>query len=148
MRVIAYLTLLLLPWFAAAQNDEDSIKETINRLFDGMRQSDSKSVRGCFTQTAILQTVSRNKDGEIMVRTDHVDSFAASLAKPHDLYDERIVFESIRIDGSLASVWTPYRFFVGSRLNHCGVNSFQLVKTQDGWKIQYLIDTRRKEGCH
>ncbi len=56
-------------------------------------------------------------------------------------------FEVIRIDADLAVVWTPYKFFVGKKFSHCGVNSFQLIKLNGNWKIQYLIDTRRKEGC-
>jgi len=66
---------------------------------------------------------------------------------PKDAADERIVFETIRIDGPLASVWTPYNFYYEGKFSHCGVNSFQLVKINGEWKIQYLIDTRRKQGC-
>lgn len=31
---------------------------------------------------------------------------------------------------------------------HRQPNSFQLFKGDDGWKIIYIIDTRRKEGCN
>ena len=55
-------------------------------------------------------------------------------------------FETIKIDGALASVWTPYKFYSGATFSHCGANSFQLVKIDGAWKIQYIIDTRRK-GC-
>jgi len=41
-------------------------------------------------------------------------------------------------------VWTPYQFYYKEQYSHQGANSFQLVKGVDGWKIQYLIDTRRK----
>jgi hypothetical protein len=27
------------------------------------------------------------------------------------------------------------------------VNSFQLIKLDGKWKISYIIDTRKKEGC-
>ncbi|HEY4150385.1 MAG TPA: hypothetical protein VGM41_15710, partial [Chitinophagaceae bacterium] len=59
--------------------------------------------------------------------------------------DERIQFETIRIDGALAIVWAPYQFFYNGKLNHCGADSFQLVRSNGKWKIQYLIDTRRKD---
>jgi len=58
------------------------------------------------------------------------------------------VFAKILIDSQLASVWTDYKFYIGDKFSHCGVNSFQLVKLNDGWKIVYIIDTRRKEGCN
>lgn len=148
-RVLAYLTLALFPLLGQAQNDEKLVKQTINNLFNGMRQSDGQLVRAAFSDAAILQTIARDKSGALMVRTEQVDSFAAFIAKPHDLvYDERIRFASILIDGNLASVWTPYQFYVGEKFSHCGVNSFQLIKSAEGWKIQYLIDTRRRENCN
>jgi hypothetical protein len=61
--------------------------------------------------------------------------------------DERITFETIKIDGPLAVAWTPYKFYYEGKFSHCGVNSFQLVRLNGAWKIQYLIDTRRRTGC-
>ena len=61
--------------------------------------------------------------------------------------EERITFSSIHIDGNLASVWTPYQFYFQGKFSHCGVNSFQMVKENGEWKIQYIIDTRRKDNC-
>jgi hypothetical protein len=54
----------------------------------------------------------------------------------------------VLIDGNLASVWTDYKFYIGEKFSHCGVNSFQLFKGDDGWKIIYIIDTRRKDNCN
>lgn len=61
--------------------------------------------------------------------------------------DERIIFETIKIDGPLALVWAPYKFYYKGIFSHCGVDSFQLVQLAEGWKIQYIIDTRRKDKC-
>jgi len=60
---------------------------------------------------------------------------------------KKITFSNILIDGNLASVWTPYEFYFKGQFSHCGVNSFQLVKSNNEWKIQYIIDTRRKDNC-
>jgi hypothetical protein len=145
--------LLLLLTFSSVNNtvksQENAVKEVITKLFDGMRSSDAEKLKSVFAPGAILQTISKNKEGQIIVRSDLVDSFILQVTKPHDqVYDERITFEMIRIDDNLASVWTPYQFYVGDKFSHCGVNSFQLVKQQGQWKIQYLIDTRRRENCN
>ncbi|HNA01067.1 MAG TPA: hypothetical protein PLN49_09415, partial [Ferruginibacter sp.] len=66
---------------------------------------------------------------------------------PKDAADERITFDVVRVDGALAIAWTPYKFYFNGKFSHCGVNSFQLVRFNGEWKIQYLIDTRRKAGC-
>ncbi len=133
----------------AQNNEEETIKKTINQLFDGMRKADSSLVKQAFNEGAILQTIAKTKDGKILVKDTDLNSFIASIAKPHpEIYDERIAFTKILIDANLASVWTDYKFYIGERFSHCGVNSFQLVKVGDNWKIVYLIDTRRKENCN
>lgn len=132
-----------------AQSDEESaIKKTINNLFAGMKGGDSTLTRAAFAPTAIMQTIT-NKEGKVNIRTESVNDFIKFIGTPHqEKYDERIVFTKILIDGPLASVWTDYKFYLGEKFIHCGVNSFQLVKGDQGWQIVYIIDTRRKEGCN
>ena len=131
-----------------AQTAEDSVKAVINLMFDGMKNADAALMQKAFADSAILQTISRNKEGKTLVRTDEVNEFLAFVAKQKKgAADEQISFESIRIDGPLASAWTPYKFYYNGQFSHCGVNSFQLVRLNGEWKIQYLIDTRRKTGC-
>jgi len=61
--------------------------------------------------------------------------------------DERINFDMVRTDGPLATAWTPYKFYYKGNFSHCGVDSYQLVRINGIWKIQYLIDTRRNMSC-
>jgi hypothetical protein len=85
----------------------------------------------------------------MLVRNQPISGFATSISKlTKGAADERIVFETIKIDGPLAAVWTPYQFYLNGQFSHCGVNSFQLVRLNGQWKIQYIIDTRRKQGCN
>ena len=133
----------------SAQTAADSVKATINTLFTAMRNADPVSLKSVFADGAVLQTVSRDREGNTVVRTDGIDDFASSIGGlKKDSADERIEFESIKIDGSLAMAWTPYQFYFNGKFSHCGVNSFQLVRFRDGWKIQYIIDTRRRTGCN
>jgi hypothetical protein len=132
----------------AQTTTEDSVKATVNRLFEGMKNSDNSVIREVFADSAILQTIARTKEGQTIIRTDAVSDFATQLGKmPKGAADERITFESVKIDGPLATVWTPYKFYYNGNFSHCGVNSFQLVRINGKWKIQYLIDTRRRQGC-
>ena len=81
--------------------------------------------------------------------SESVNEFAELVGKlKKDSADERIKFDVVKIDGPLAIAWTPYEFFHNGNFSHCGVNSFQLVKIDGVWKIQYLIDTRRRAGCN
>ena len=131
-----------------AQSAEDSIKAAVNKLFEGMKNADASLVSRSFTDSAVLQTITRNKEGKTVVRNEQVRDFAEFVSKQQKgAADERIIFETIKIDGPLASAWTPYKFYYEGKFSHCGVNSFQLVRVDDQWKIQYLIDTRRRQGC-
>jgi len=131
-----------------AQTPEDSVKAVINQLFDAMRNIDGVKLKNAFADSAILQTISRTKEGGVRIVNEPVDRFVNSISRlPKDSADERISFETIKIDGPLASVWTPYKFYYAGKFSHCGANSFQLVRINGLWKIQYLIDTRRRQGC-
>lgn len=131
-----------------AQTAEDSVKAVVNDLFTAMKNADPVLLKSVFADSAILQTISRNKEGKTEVKTDEVSGFIDFVGKQaKDAADERISFDVIRIDGPLAIVWTPYKFYFNGKFSHCGVNSFQLVRFNGNWKIQYLIDTRRRAGC-
>jgi hypothetical protein len=44
----------------------------------------------------------------------------------------------------MATAWTPYELYVNEKRQHCGVDAFQFYKTDKGWKIITIADTRRK----
>jgi Putative lumazine-binding len=150
-----YLVVLLAVFFGnaafAQKNDltseEKAVMTPIAQLFDGMRIGDSSLVRDAFLPNAQMQTVLM-KDGQPSLRSETVDRFVKTVGTPHDkVWDEQLFEQGIKIDGSLAVVWTDYRFYLGGEFSHCGVNVFQLIKTDRGWKIFQICDTRRKDDC-
>ncbi len=144
---VLLLLLTLLASKAHAQSDEVQVKNAIEILFRGIRTADTALMQTVLSPGATLQTIAGTA-GQEVIQAAPISRFLASIAKPHaEPYDEQISFGAINIDGPLASVWTPYKFYVGTTFSHCGVNSFQLVKLNGAWKIHYIIDTRRKDGC-
>ena len=127
-----------------SQPDSVTVAQVIQNMFAAMKTSDTNLLKTCFSPTSILQTIA-NKNGVIEIKNQSLQDFINSIGKqPSGALDERIVMDKLLIDDHLASVWTPYQFYFKDQYSHQGVNSFQLVKHIDGWKIQYLIDTRRK----
>jgi len=126
----------------SAASAEDSVKTAVNLLFTGMKTSDAAMIERSFADSAILQTITGPQGG---VLNEKVTDFSAVISKmaPGDA-DERIQFDVIRIDGPLAIVWAPYEFYYKGKYSHKGIDSFQLVRVKGVWKIQYLVDTRRK----
>lgn len=134
---------------AQTNQEEVAVKAAINKLFDGMRRADTTLMRQAFAAQSTMQTIAVTADGKTSVKTQNVSDFIKGIARPHPApYDERIVFTKILIDAHLASVWTDYKFYIGDTFSHCGVNSFQLHKGEQGWQIIYVIDTRRKVDCN
>ena len=136
---------LLISSFSFAQNtSEKEIIKPIENLFQAMKSADSLGVENAFSGSAIMQTFGKNQE----IRSDKVEDFAKQVgaSQAGDL-DERFTISKILVDGNMASVWVPYQFYYKGNFSHCGVNSFQLAKINNEWKIQYIIDTRRKDNC-
>lgn len=140
-KIILFLVLISISCFGQQNKD---IEKPIRNLFLGMKNADSELVKSAFAENAVLQTITK----EGTVKSDSIQDFVASVSKfsKGDL-DERIVVDAVHTDGDLASVFAPYTFYFKGKLSHCGANSFQLVKQNNEWKIQYIIDTRRKDNC-
>ena len=134
---------------AEAQTAADSIKITIDKMFRLMKVADGmQMLTECFADSAIMQTIVRDKDGNNLVKSYPVNDFAKLIGNmTPGMADERITYDFIKVDGPLAVAWTPYKFYLNGQFSHCGMNSFQLIRAKDGWRIQYIIDTRRKQPC-
>ena len=143
------LVLIALYTPAFCQNtDKDDIKKAINTMFDAMRKGDSTMLKSVFADGLAFQGVHTKADGTNVLENEKPDGFIKAVGTPHkEVWDERITYGDIKVDGPLASVWTPYKFYRGQVFSHCGINFFQLMKTTTGWKIVYIIDTRRKDNC-
>lgn len=148
--LIALPLCLLCPSWALAQHSsaELAVLQPIKALFDGMRAADSSAVRAAFYPGASMQTTFTNRAGQPTLRAGSLDQFVQQVggSTPHTL-NEQIWHYDVRMDGHLATVWTPYTFFVGERLSHCGVNAFQLFHSEAGWRILQVTDTRHSEAC-
>ncbi|TFV96310.1 nuclear transport factor 2 family protein [Algoriphagus kandeliae] len=146
--LLGLIFLMLFSFQIQAQSSEEEVKAVIEQLFDGMRAKDGQQVGAVFLENAPMQTVIAGENGS-KVDSNSVADFVARISQtPEDVQlDERILDYQIQVDGDMAAAWTPYEFYVNGNFSHCGVNSFQLVRTEEGWKIVYIIDTRRKEGC-
>ena len=117
-------------------------------MFDGMRESDSTKLLSVIYESASLKTTFTDRSGKPQIREEQMQNFITSVSKPHEeIYDEKIWSYEIEVDGLLATAWTEYTFYLGEKMSHCGVNAFQLFKSEEGWKIIGITDTRRKENC-
>jgi len=133
------------PAYAA---DSTAVHQVLVRLFDGMRARDTAAMRTLFHEPTAMRSAFV-RQGKNTIEADGVDDWFEGLASaPADLLlDERLGPPDIRVDGNLANAWVYYEFYAGGKFSHCGVDNFQLGRTDGGWKIILLADSRRRQGC-
>ncbi|MDA1334121.1 MAG: hypothetical protein O2797_07860, partial [Bacteroidetes bacterium] len=71
----------------------------------------------------------------------------SQVAGASDAFHERMFESTVHIQDGIAMIWADYDFHVNGTFSHCGVDTFSLVKTPEGWKVASLIYTVQQEGC-
>lgn len=151
MRLVSCLLvglLTLAPRLAAQHGDaEQPVLDVVVGLFDAMRSKDTVALRAAFHASGRLTSTSTSADGAPLVTEVPLDGFIRAIGGAQAYLDEQLWDTEVRIDGTLATVWTRYAFFADREFSHCGVDAFQLAMTDAGWKIIQVADTRQREGC-
>jgi Putative lumazine-binding len=146
MKAILFFSLLGLhsiSWSQSDSSDHIAVRAAIDQLFDGMRAGDSSLVRAVFHPELRLISTSEH-EGSVQLHEGSAEDFLMAIGTAHEeVWDERISNVVIHVSDGLAQGWMDFAFYLDDRLNHSGVNAFQLVKTDSGWKIIHLMDTHR-----
>ena len=151
MKILVYVSLFLSSLLITAQSNftEADARGVIDTFFEGFHEGDTLKMRSVMVKNLPTQTVFTNKEGKHMVHDSNGEDFIKAIGNrpPEQKWDERLLDYKVQIDGNLAHVWTPYEFWLNGSFSHCGANAFTLAKTDDGWKIVHLIDSRRRSSC-
>lgn len=141
LKTITVLTLISI--FSAANAKNNDVLKPINAIFDAMRAHNSAQFLAQFSDNARLIRV--NKNGAI-THTD-LTTFANFVGATDKYLDEQLFNINVNRLHNLATVWTPFMFYLNGKLSHCGVNSFQLTKKDGKWLIVSLIDEAYRGDC-
>jgi hypothetical protein len=135
---------LALP-LATAQNagaqEEQAVLAPVKAMFDGLAKRDAEAIKKPLIAGGTLTLM---REGEPVRMT--FEDFANRVATPGTTrIEERIHDPLVRIDRDLAVVWAPFEFLVDGKVDHCGTDLFNLVRTEGEWKIAGIADTGRKD---
>ena len=145
MRLLTTLVLCALAPLGAQTSDEKDAIAAAQKTFDGMAAHDAAMIRSSMLPDARLY--SARDDGAVAPSTavgDFADRIAAIKESIMERFTER---PKVLIHGRIAQVWGEYEFLREGKFNHCGVDSFSLVKTAEGWKVATITDSRETTGC-
>ena len=149
--VIVIISLLSSSLHAVAQpaqkeDDKAAVVATVQKFFDTMASRDFEAARTVLMPEGRLFAV-REQDGQPAARASSIEEYLKCLPARKAEYRERMWNPEVRVHGPIASVWTPYDFWVDGKFSHCGVDVFDLVKTPEGWKISGGAYTVERTGC-
>jgi hypothetical protein len=143
MRLLIACVLALVP-LAAQTSDEKDVLAVCQKVFDGMGTNDSAKILSAMTADARLYGVRTTGAPYAMA----ADQWATRLVALKSAFIERFTkAPTVSIHGPIANVWGEYEFLRDGKFAHCGVDSFNLVKTADGWKVAAILDTEESRGC-
>lgn len=133
----------------SSDSEKDAVRAVVTTMFEGMMLGDSAMVSKLFRPDAEFFSVYMTPQGQSKVRKGSVRGWLDAIGTPHDeVWNEEWWDPVIQVERNFAHVWTPYAFYLDDELSHCGVDSFHMMKDNDGqWKIFHATDTRKKSGC-
>jgi hypothetical protein len=150
--VTAVLTLLvgggalLSPALAqSATQDERDVIAVVQKFFDAMAACDAAGARAISMPEGRLYRVVAGAPDP--VRSSTLEEFTNGLAACNRQLLERMWSPQVRVHAGIASLWAPYDFWLNGAFSHCGIDSFDLVKTPGGWKLAGGTYTVEREGC-
>lgn len=148
MRFVAILALMVItaaPAHAQPQDAEkDAVLKTVQAFFDTMTAGDVEGARRILQPQGRFHAM-RMRDGKPDVRSFTNEEYFAQLQASKQTMRERMWHPEVRVRGLIATVWTPYDFWIDGKFSHCGVDAFDLIKTEEGWKLAggvYTIESQ------
>ena len=124
----------------ALDAERDAILAVVQSFFDTMATKDSTTARQILLPDGRFYAVG-DQTSKVRIRAFTVEEYLFDLPAMKQNLRERMWDPEVRIRGFIANVWTPYDLWTNGRLSHCGVDSFDLIKTDKGWRIAGLTYT-------
>ena len=124
--------------------DRVAILSVVQSLFDALAERDGDTLRALLHPDVVMRSVEVAGDGERSIATSTLDDLVVRVEGTDEVLTERMFDPEVRISGDLAMVWTPYDFYVGDTLSHCGADVFVLVREDDAWRVTGLSWTRQQ----
>ncbi len=130
--------------------DRDAeVRAGVDAFFAALRSDEKAALARQMLPEGIIFIHDRTREVPAPIKVVPVAQHLEKWLKTPPGLDERMIYQTVLIDGDMALVWGPYRFIAGSKTTHCGVNSLSMVLTKEGvWKVANTSFTmERPEFC-
>jgi hypothetical protein len=124
---------------AATPEEQAAVLAPVTALFEGMAKRDAAAMKRPLLPGGTMVLM---RDGKPVQMT--FEAFVERVARPGTTQiEERIHDPLVRIDNDLAVVWAPFEFLSDGKVDHCGTDLFNLVRSDGKWLIASIADTGR-----
>ncbi|HEX6278986.1 MAG TPA: hypothetical protein VFZ49_03125 [Pyrinomonadaceae bacterium] len=151
MRKITLITfalfLLASSAFSQTADDKKAAVAVVDKLFAEMAAANAAGILATGTADNQLVAIQKTRDGKSRISAISGEQFTKFFTKPGAI--KEVMYDpKVDIDGDWAMVWGRYVFFSEGKLSHCGINQFNLVRTDAGWKIANGASTIDPNACN
>lgn len=132
----------------ADESDQAQIEQLIERFKTAIVVHDQKGLEALFVPDGgswfevlgedAYRRIRARKPDLSRVHADSYRHFAAQIGSARQAVEEK--FDNVRIhtDGAVASVYFDFVFLIDGKRNNVGSETWQLIHTNDGWKISAM----------
>ena len=133
--------------FTQAQDsiDRQAVLKVVQAFFDTMTARDIAGAREILVPQGRFHAMRTGAEPRSLSNEEYL----AQLQASKQTMRERIWSPDVRVHGTIATMWAPYDFWIDGKFSHCGVDAFDLIKTDKGWKIAggvYTLETKCAPG--
>ena len=131
-----------------AAQEEAAVVAVVQAFFDALRSRDVDAFAATMLDDGSIHAASMRPGGALPPPRGRTTAYDIDwLATVQDQFLERMWDPEVRVHGRLATLWTPYDFWLNGAFSHCGVDAFTLIKVTDGWRISSVAYTVEPDGC-
>ena len=126
---------------------EAAVMAPINGMFAGLEARDGAMILAQTRPEGGATVAMEKPDGSRAIRHLSWADFAGGIKLGPERYQEKLLDPAVEVDGDVAMVWSRYVFTVDGKAQHCGVDHFDLVRENGGWKVLNVTWSQRTTGC-
>ena len=124
------------------------VQQLVERFRHAIRLKDGEAMRGMFLSGGSgFRVLDRTSLAAVRTKTPEArqfnpwsyEEFAKSLGTNPAALEETFDHVRIETDGTVGMVWFDYRFIKDGKQSNHGVETWQVVRDSDGWKISAML---------
>ena len=151
MELLVFTILLIVVLMMAAHgqktDDKTAALAVVNQLFAEMAAANPQGIIDLHTPESQLAAIRKTKEGKMRLDVIGREAFSKFFTDKTAVIKETMYDPKVLVDGDWAMVWGRYVFWVSGKVSHCGIDQFNLVRTDTGWKIANGASTIDPRAC-